>query len=96
MLGRLGMSVGDTVQAYRDLGRKAFTPTRCFYLPNPPRGLYSAIALEKAIKKVIKDQCQEEVCANAPDKAEGKLFRDPNSTCKICVHFALLQLIFLN
>ncbi|KAM0689726.1 hypothetical protein Q7P36_010597 [Cladosporium allicinum] len=32
MLGRLGMSVGDTVQAYRDLGRKTFTPTRCFYL----------------------------------------------------------------
>ena len=70
------MSVGDTVQAYRDLGRKTFTPTRCFYL--------------------IKDQCQEEVCANAPDKAEGKLFRDPNSTCKMCVHFALLQPIFLN
>ena len=103
MLGRLGMSVDAAIRAYKDVGQKAFTPKRQFSLPAPPKGLYSAIALEEAIKKVIKEQCQEQGCAGAPDKSltcrhDGKLFRDPdpNSTCKTCVHFTLVQPLCLN
>jgi len=89
MLGRLGMSVNDTIQAYRNVGQKAFTPKRSFSLPAPPKGLYSATALEEAIKRIIKEQCQEQGCADAPERSrtckhEGKLFREP-STCKTAV-----------
>jgi hypothetical protein len=96
MLGRLGMSVGAAIQAYRDMGRKAFTPKRRFALPAPPRGLYSARALEEAIKKVVKEQCQEEGCVGAPDKSrtcphEDRLFRD-QSACKTCAHTTLFTI----
>jgi hypothetical protein len=82
------MSVGGAIQAYRDLGRKRFTPKRRFSLPDPPRGLYSATALEEAIRTVIKEQCQEEVCADAPDKARGKAVHgsklDMQNVCTLC------------
>jgi hypothetical protein len=97
MLGRLGMSVGAAIQAYRDMGRKAFTPKRRFALPAPPRGLYSARALEEAIRKVIREQCREEGCAHAPEKSrtcphEEKLFRE-QSSCKTCVPLAVVHLL---
>jgi hypothetical protein len=96
MLGRLGMSVGAAIQAYRDTGRKAFTPKRRFPLPAPPKGLYSATAMEEVIKKVIKEQCQERGCAGAPDKSrtcthQEKLFRE-RSTCKTSAYVALINL----
>jgi hypothetical protein len=99
MLGRLGMSVNDAIQAYRDVGQKAFTPKRFFSLPAPPKGLYSATALEEAIKKVIKEQCQQEGCVGALDKSrtckhEGELFRE-RSACKTWVQSALVQLLCL-
>jgi hypothetical protein len=96
MLGRLGMSVGVAIQAYKNMGPKAFTPKRRFSLPAPPRGLYSATALKKAIKFVITEQCQEEACVGAPDKSrtckhQEKLFRE-HSTCKTCVYGAFINL----
>ena len=84
MLGRLGMSVDASIRAYKALGKKAFTPKHILSMPAPPKGCYSATALEEAIKHVIKEQCHEDGCRGAQNKVdickhENKLFRD--KTC---------------
>ncbi|KAI0183055.1 hypothetical protein EV127DRAFT_33888 [Xylaria flabelliformis] len=62
MLGRLGMTVDECIRAYEDVGRAAFTPKRRLPSIAPPKGAFSAKALEAAVKKVIKDKCTEKQC----------------------------------
>ncbi|KAI1658195.1 FabD/lysophospholipase-like protein [Daldinia decipiens] len=63
MLGRLGMTVEDCINAYKSLAKEAFTPKRrLIHLPLPPTGIYSAKALERAIEAVVKAQCKDEAC----------------------------------
>ncbi|KAH8201376.1 hypothetical protein TruAng_004459 [Truncatella angustata] len=53
MLGRLSMTVNECIQAYDKVGQAAFTPKWRFPSPAPPRGAYSARALEDAINKWV-------------------------------------------
>ncbi|RYO58845.1 hypothetical protein AA0116_g7222 [Alternaria tenuissima] len=59
MLGRLGMTVQQCLEAYKQMAEKAFTPktnriARGFSLPAPPRGEFSATSLADAIKDIVK------------------------------------------
>ncbi|KAF3058263.1 Calcium-independent phospholipase A2-gamma [Daldinia childiae] len=63
MLGRLGMTVEDCIDAYRSLAKKAFTPKRRLLpLPLSPSGAYSAASLKVATEEVVKAQCKDEMC----------------------------------
>ncbi|RYN91435.1 hypothetical protein AA0119_g10441 [Alternaria tenuissima] len=60
MLGRLGMTVQQCLEAYKQMAEKAFTPkanriTRVFSLPSPPKGEFSATSLANAIKDIVKE-----------------------------------------
>lgn len=59
MLGRLEMTVRECIAAYRAVAEAAFTRRFRIPLPGPPRGVYSATALAKAIKSVIKEYCRD-------------------------------------
>ncbi|KAI0596402.1 acyl transferase/acyl hydrolase/lysophospholipase [Biscogniauxia sp. FL1348] len=63
MLGRLGMTVDDCIEVYKNVAQKSFTPKLRFPVPCSPRGAYSAKALEMAIKEVVKAQCKDTKCA---------------------------------
>ena len=63
MLGRLGMTVDECIRAYRRVAEQAFTPKRTVsILPAPPRGAFSAQALEAAIKQIVREYCTDEEC----------------------------------
>ncbi|KAK6951426.1 hypothetical protein Daesc_007961 [Daldinia eschscholtzii] len=85
MLGRLGMTIEDCIDAYRRLAKKAFTPKRRLSpLPLPPTGAYSAKALEKAIKEVVKTECKDETCSTWDScPHENALFRS-DACVKTC------------
>jgi hypothetical protein len=60
MLGRLGMSVKQCLEAYKRMAEQAFTPKgnrffRAFSLPASPRGKFSGNYLADAIKKIVKE-----------------------------------------
>ncbi|PHH90065.1 hypothetical protein CDD83_4604 [Cordyceps sp. RAO-2017] len=61
MLGRLRMSVDECIKAYRKVAQRAFTP-KWTLLPAPPQGLFSAKALEAAIRDTVKEFCVESDC----------------------------------
>lgn len=63
MLGRLGMTVDECIQAYRQVAQQAFTPKRIAIFPARPKGAFSAQALEDAIKQIVREYCTEEECA---------------------------------
>ena len=81
MLGRLGMSVHECLNAYKKMAQKAFTPKHRIHLPAVPSGAFSATALEGAIKAVIKEQCPEEQCKTNGCHHDDKVFRD-RACCK--------------
>jgi hypothetical protein len=62
MLGRLGMTVDECIRAYENVGQAAFTPKRTRLPIAPPKGAFSAKALEVAVKKVVRDNCTEPQC----------------------------------
>lgn len=78
MLGRLGMTVDDCIQAYRGLAKLAFTPKSGINVPGPPNGQFSAKALEAAIKRVIREYCVDVGCVTR--RHEG------HSTTDTCPH----------
>ncbi|KAH6658045.1 hypothetical protein BKA67DRAFT_620116, partial [Truncatella angustata] len=78
MLGRLSMTVNECIQAYDKVGQAAFTPKWRFPSPAPPRGAYSARALEDAIKQVVREHCVESPCIG--HRQEGK------PTAETCPH----------
>ncbi|GIZ44722.1 hypothetical protein CKM354_000791300 [Cercospora kikuchii] len=88
MLGRLEMSVEAAIEAYKELGKKAFTPKRMFSAPASPKGYYSATKLEEAAEHVVRAQCHEETCTHSHGTHscthEDELFREKNS-CKTAV-----------
>ncbi|KAK8073314.1 hypothetical protein PG994_004213 [Apiospora phragmitis] len=57
MLGRLGITVDECIRAYENVGRAAFTPKRTLLPIAPPKGAFSATALEGAIKRVVREHC---------------------------------------
>ncbi|KAI2611804.1 hypothetical protein GGR54DRAFT_643255 [Hypoxylon sp. NC1633] len=78
MLGRLSMSVDECIRAYDKLAKTAFTPKWNPFPIAPPKGAFSAQALEAAIKQTVKEFCTEESCA---------LQRTHNqSTAETCPH----------
>lgn len=94
------MSVNDSILAYRSVAEKAFTPKHWISLPASPKGTYSASALEHAIKRVIKEQCQEENCQGKKAAGEAnscthtdKLFRTSDSCKTYDHHHAFLPCI---
>jgi patatin-like phospholipase/acyl hydrolase len=78
MLGRLGMTVDECIQEYRDVAQKAFTPKRRLPFPAPPRGAFSATALEEAIKSTCSKFCSVAECSNR--RQEG------SPTNEACTH----------
>ncbi|KAI1460122.1 acyl transferase/acyl hydrolase/lysophospholipase [Annulohypoxylon moriforme] len=61
MLGRLGMTVDECIRSYDRVAKAAFTPKAGCKLISA-KGTYSAKALEKAIKEIVKEFCTEESC----------------------------------
>ncbi|SPO02864.1 uncharacterized protein DNG_05541 [Cephalotrichum gorgonifer] len=80
MLGRLRMTVDECIRAYENVGQAAFTPkqTLSSRLPGPPRGAFSATALENAIKQVVREHCTQ------PDCVAKR--RNAQPTTKSCPH----------
>ncbi|KAH6653602.1 acyl transferase/acyl hydrolase/lysophospholipase [Truncatella angustata] len=78
MLGRLGMTVDQCIQAYDKVGRTAFTPKRGGLSFAPPQGAYSAKALEGAIKEVVREYCVESSCIDQRSRGQ--------STVTTCQH----------
>ncbi|KAF4769088.1 hypothetical protein HAV15_008647 [Penicillium sp. str.  len=64
MLGRLGMTVDECLQAYGKVAERAFTPKAHAIIPARPNGAFSAHALEEAIKQVVTEFCTEKECMN--------------------------------
>ncbi|KAI0167357.1 acyl transferase/acyl hydrolase/lysophospholipase [Pestalotiopsis sp. NC0098] len=77
MLGRLGMSVAECIDAYNRVGEVAFTPKLRFNFASP-QGAYSATALETAIKEVVQTHCARPRCAE--HRSRGR------STTNTCTH----------
>ncbi|KAK5652534.1 hypothetical protein OQA88_10440 [Cercophora sp. LCS_1] len=73
MLGRLGMTVEECLEAYQEVARQAFTRKRRLQFLPSSSGSFSATALENAIKKVVKQYCTEPNCVDERDKG--------NNTC---------------
>ncbi|KAL1994732.1 hypothetical protein VTN49DRAFT_919 [Thermomyces lanuginosus] len=89
MLGRLRMTVGECIQAYRNVAQQAFTSKRTAILPGRPSGAFSATALEEAIKQTIREYCVEPECVSRRNQGQqtieackhsDMLFRDPTCT----------------
>ncbi|KAF2968835.1 hypothetical protein GQX73_g4720 [Xylaria multiplex] len=78
MLGRLGMTVDECIRAYDTVAQTAFTPKRTSFIPGPPKGAYSAQALEGAIKQTVKKFCVESPCIE--QRRQGQ------STVESCPH----------
>lgn len=65
MLGRLGMTVKQCLEAYKRMAEQAFTPkgnklSRAFSLPASPRGEFAGKALADAVKKIVKERTGDE------------------------------------
>ncbi|UQC77423.1 uncharacterized protein CLUP02_02891 [Colletotrichum lupini] len=76
MLGRLRMTVDECIREYREVAQKAFTPKRMTFLPAPPKGTFSATALEEAIKNTSKKFCTATECAS-----QRQVGNPTNRTC---------------
>ncbi|CAN9139990.1 unnamed protein product [Alternaria alternata] len=53
MLGRLGMTVEQCLEAYKQMAEKAFTP-KAHRMKASPRGVFSATSLADAVKEIVK------------------------------------------
>jgi hypothetical protein len=84
MLGRLGMTVEACIQAYRAMAQEAFTPKRSAILPAAPTGAYSATALEGAIKRVVREHCDDPSCITRRQS------HPTGSTVNACPHGEML------
>ncbi|KAK8066831.1 FabD/lysophospholipase-like protein [Apiospora hydei] len=62
MLKRLRITVDECIRAYENVGRAAFTPKRTLLPIAPPKGAFSATALEGTIKQVVREICTEPAC----------------------------------
>ncbi|KAF7677199.1 hypothetical protein GT037_005411 [Alternaria burnsii] len=65
MLGRLGMTVKQCLEAYKRMAEQAFTPkgnklSRTFSLPASPHGEFAGKALADAVKKIVKERTGDE------------------------------------
>lgn len=58
------MTVDECIRAYDTFAQAAFTPKRTSILPAPPKGAFSAQALESAIKQVVRLFCVEPPCVD--------------------------------
>ncbi|KAI0550528.1 acyl transferase/acyl hydrolase/lysophospholipase [Xylaria curta] len=83
MLGRLGMTVDECIRAYENVGRAAFTPKRRLPLIAPPKGAFSAKALEAAVKKVVKDNCTELQCATRRSQGQATVGTCPHEDLRL-------------
>jgi hypothetical protein len=91
MLGRLGMTVDECIRAYNKVAQAAFTPKRTLWskFPAPPNGVYSAKALEDAIRQTVREFCPESPCLDQrrrgvvptpPCPHEDAIFRSTSCT----------------
>ncbi|KAK2879471.1 hypothetical protein FQN49_000855 [Arthroderma sp. PD_2] len=78
MLGRLGMTVDQCIRAYKRVAQQAFTPKWSSFLPVRASGVFSAKALEAAIKKMVREYCVEAECVAR--RGQG------HSTIETCQH----------
>ncbi|KAK8053309.1 hypothetical protein PG996_012610 [Apiospora saccharicola] len=84
MLGRLGMTVNACIEAYDQISQTAFTRKRTLLPILRPKGVFSAKALEAAIKQVARENCTDQVCIAKRDQG--------NSTIDSCEHGEMLPL----
>ncbi|KAK5655883.1 hypothetical protein OQA88_5422 [Cercophora sp. LCS_1] len=81
MLGRLGMTVDQCLKAYTDVAEQAFTRKK-HKLPVSSTGIFSATALEEAIKKAVMKFCNHPNCVARRSQQEGPPANTPASeTC---------------
>ena len=72
------MAVDECIRAYDEVAQTAFTPKKMRLSFAPPKGAYSATALEVAIKETIRKYCMEPGCVAR--RTAGQ------STAKTCQH----------
>ncbi|KAL2889223.1 Vegetative incompatibility protein HET-E-1 [Ceratocystis lukuohia] len=82
MLGRLGMSVHDSIQAYKHLADSVF-------VPEPTHGTtsssaFSAEKLEMAIKEIIRNNCRDPQCVRLRER------NGPARDINMCPHEDIL------
>jgi hypothetical protein len=80
MLGRLGMTVDECIQAYRKVAERAFTPKKTpgSMFSGSSSSAFSATALEEAIRDIIKEFCSTPECVARR--------RNGESTAETCEH----------
>ncbi|KAF4452130.1 Acyl transferase/acyl hydrolase/lysophospholipase [Fusarium austroafricanum] len=78
MLGKLGMTVAECIQAYKKVAQQAFTLKSRATIPGRPNGAFSAKKLEDAIKQTVRDHCIDPLCAEQRKGGEA--------TTKTCSH----------
>jgi patatin-like phospholipase/acyl hydrolase len=83
MLGRLGMTVDECIRAYENIGQAAFTPKRTLLPIAPPKGAFSAKALEAAVKKVVKDNCTEPQCVTQRSQGQPTVDTCPHEDLRL-------------
>lgn len=82
MLGRLEMSIEACIEAYSDMMDGVFNKVgHRVGLWGNVKGRFDTAALEKAIRKVVKDS----------GRPETTKMRDPNAKCKVYVSDVLLN-----
>ncbi|KAL2887781.1 putative acyl transferase acyl hydrolase lysophospholipase [Ceratocystis lukuohia] len=83
MLGRLGMTVGDCIETYKEISQTAFAPQRSSwtrFIVGSTSSIFSTVSLEDAIKKAIRDNCPRTECAGRQKTANS------TSTSDGCQH----------
>lgn len=98
------MTVEACIKAYRRVAAQAFTPKFGRILPGSPKGMFSAKALESAMKQVIRENCVETRCREQRSQGfptgetcphEGMAFYEDSST-KTYVPWSLHRVLRIN
>ncbi|KAI1826668.1 acyl transferase/acyl hydrolase/lysophospholipase [Xylaria intraflava] len=95
MLGRLGMTVDECIQAYDKFAQIAFTPKKLLPFASP-KGAYSAQALEAAIRQTVKQFCPRSPCIDQRRRgqptAESCQHEDPGFRDTLCTKTVVLAI----
>ena len=86
MLGRLGLTADECIQAYRNVAQQAFAKKPTSSSPAQTSGAFSAMALENAIKQTIRKFCPEVECRSHRRRGQSSEKSCPHSEMQYCVN----------
>ncbi|KAL1887721.1 hypothetical protein Cpir12675_006435 [Ceratocystis pirilliformis] len=98
MLGRLGMDIQHSIDAYKSLINTAFVSESKSHL-KLSSGAISSVELEKVIKKAIRENCNDPRCApkaNGKTKTDACMHQDMLFRDEECIKTAVLALTKAN